>query len=349
LKECGLSRVFLGVLLVIMTPGGAKGDFTVIEPPLGHTACDLHGISDDGNWAVGACGFGGLTNPYRWGREVGAETIGSNWFGEAVSNDGTVVVGTGSNGGGAHRWGPGGVVDGHNAIDVSADGEVVVGQLQNFPREAYRWTASTGSVGLGFLPGSADSQAYGVSRDGEFVVGNSGPFAFRWRSTEGMIEIGVGVGRDVSDDGQTVVGGNASGPFRWTHLAGLTSLGLSPGCSQGHAAAVTSDGSTVVGFSQGECGAPYGVQGFIWNEVGGLQPIEEFLQNEWGLVVVGWRLQPTDISGDGRMIGGSGWDPAGVGTAWVATKPVPEPDAALLHSAVALSLAALRAVKRRNL
>src|SRR5262245_47092881 len=65
------------------------------------------------------------------------------------------------------------------ATGVSADGSVVVGSSSSATsgpnpddREAFRWTAATGMVGLGFLPGGtfSDSGAFGVSADGSVVV-----------------------------------------------------------------------------------------------------------------------------------------------------------------------------------
>ena len=80
-----------------------------------------------------------------------------------------------------------------NAIDVSADGSVIVGS-SNYDSglaEAFRWTAETGMVGLGDLPGGAfSSQALGVSADGSIVVGHgttaAGREAFIWDATNGM-------------------------------------------------------------------------------------------------------------------------------------------------------------------
>ena len=78
------------------------------------------------------------------------------------------------------------------ANGVSANGSVVVGEgnSANGP-EAFRWTETTGMVGLGDLSGgSFYSTASGVSADGSVVVGNSnsanGQEAFIWNSRQGM-------------------------------------------------------------------------------------------------------------------------------------------------------------------
>jgi uncharacterized membrane protein len=51
--------------------------------------------------------------------------------------------------------------------------------------EAFRWTAQTGMVGLGPVPGFSNSVAYDTSADGTVVVGTTDAFfeeapAFRW-------------------------------------------------------------------------------------------------------------------------------------------------------------------------
>jgi probable HAF family extracellular repeat protein len=63
---------------------------------------------------------------------------------------------------------------GSAAEAVSSDGSVVVGSSNNpNEREAFRWTVETGMVGLGDLPtGEFRSEASGVSADGRIVVVN---------------------------------------------------------------------------------------------------------------------------------------------------------------------------------
>ena len=115
------------------------------------------------------------------------------------------------------------------AFDVSADGSVVVGRGSSASGlEAFRWTAASGMVGLGELPGGLfESRANGVSADGSVVVGRSrtddisANEAFVWTQDNGMqslrdMLIASGVtGLDdwelheasgISADGQWVVG-----------------------------------------------------------------------------------------------------------------------------------------------
>lgn len=166
------------------------------------------------------------------------------------------------------------------ALDVSADGQVVVGVSHTGTRdEAFRWTATTGMVGLGVLSGGS-SAANAVSADGSVIVGRSGSGAddraFRWTAGAGMQDLGVvSDGRSeafgVSADGAVVVGvsgkgggtcANLTGPpcqplpppgteqaFRWTAASGMVGLGTLPlGTANGsHARSVSADGSVVVG------------------------------------------------------------------------------------------------------
>lgn len=152
------------------------------------------------------------------------------------------------------------------AVDISADGSVVVGRgLSTNGFEAFRWTAAEGLVGLGHLPGGSfiSSSASGVSADGSVIVGQSssanGTQAFRWTAAEGLVGLGDLPGRNffsfaggVSADGSVIVGGsrgtNGVEAFRWTAAEGMVGLDDLPGGIFDSAAnAVSADGSVVVG------------------------------------------------------------------------------------------------------
>ena len=200
-------------------------------------------------------------------------TFGGNYsYAQAISADGSVVVGNAEIAGGnnrAFRWTSAGMVDlgtfGGNystANAVSADGSVVVGYAYNASNQyhAFRWT-SAGMVDLGTLGGNY-SYAYRASADGSVVVGESEIAgsqnrAFRWTSA-GMVDLGTFGGNysyaiDVSADGSVVVGQayNASNQyraFRWTS-AGMVNLGTLGG-NYSSAQAVTADGSVIVGNAE---------------------------------------------------------------------------------------------------
>ncbi len=231
-------------------PGGMEDLGT-----LGGTKSEAWGVSTDGSIVVGQASASG-TSPqraFRWTAGTGMQDLGilpggtASWA-RGVSDDGNVVVGQATNAGGSLRaflWTPtGGMVDlgvlggasptaNTEAWDVSGDGSVVVGRsLLPGGFHAFRWTAASGMQDLGTL-GGASSAAYGVSRDGAFVVGDaftaSGQQrAFRWSAAEGMVELIGTLGgpssqaRDVNRDGTVAVGqsDNATfdfNAFRWAY------------------------------------------------------------------------------------------------------------------------------------
>ena len=88
------------------------------------------------------------------------------------------------------------------AIDVSADGNVVVGESRvnisdnSWTYHAFIWTPQDGMLDLGTLGGNY-SYARAVSADGNVVIGqsdladNSSSRAFRWTADGGMQDLGT--------------------------------------------------------------------------------------------------------------------------------------------------------------
>jgi probable HAF family extracellular repeat protein len=111
---------------------------------------------------------------------------------------------------------------------VSEDGSVVVGISNSASGfEAFRWTQADGMVGLGFLAGGVESEAFGVSADGSVIVGTGTTMdprsevrAFVWDTTVGIRDLrGVLISQcddltgwslieslDVSADGRSIIG-----------------------------------------------------------------------------------------------------------------------------------------------
>lgn len=130
--------------------------------------------------------------------------------------------------------------------------------------------------------GTGPSYAFGVSSDGQTVVGwsqsSNGPQAFRWTPVAGMVGLGDLAGggtasyaNGVSADGQVIVGRaegvNGTEAFRWTStggMVGLGALGSNPFYSE--AWATSSTGWVVAGVST-TSGAP---ELFRWTPVNGL-------------------------------------------------------------------------------
>lgn len=185
---------------------------------------------------------------------------------------------------------PGGAGSFANA--VSADGTTVVGHAFDSQgrRRAVRWTISNGIQELGVLPGGSFSEANGVSADGQFAIGYSGVLpigspAFRWSIPGGFETIcflhpqsQTSRARATSADGSIVVGfDGASSPFvafRWTAgpstpcVQGLVPL---PGFTDSFAEAISADGRVVVGY----CSVLPPVSGgaFRWTPQDGMQSL----------------------------------------------------------------------------
>jgi len=156
---------------------------------------------------------------------------------------------------------------------VSADGNVVVGSIRPEGRstdadsEAFRRTATTDLVGIGFLPGNNASEASGVNADGSVIVGdsqfvnhaggpNSNAGAFRWTLSTGMAAVGnyIFTANGVSGDGSVVIGTVGSGVIStnpqavlWTSSTGVVGLGFPAGATASEAVGVNGNGTVVVG------------------------------------------------------------------------------------------------------
>jgi probable HAF family extracellular repeat protein len=294
------------------------------------------------------------TAPFRWSLAGELQYIDQAGFqvGLAISDDGKPVTGKWRDFDapeqGPFLWSEAegvldlgelpGVDDRGHGTDISADGTVVVGGVGDdlfgtsygSHPQAFRWSADQRLQGLGDLDGGAfRSFATAVSPDGRVVVGEAtssgdvGGQAFRWTEETGMVGLGFvedriqSTARDVSSDGSVVVGygyGLLADPraFRWTPETGMEHLGFQI------AEAVTGDGRTIVGSSQGAASSV----AVIWNAGEGVRNLREFLINEHGLAdaLAGWKLTSAlDISSDGRTITGFGENPLGSLEAWVFT------------------------------
>jgi len=198
-------------------------------------------VSSDGNIIVGSSSSSSGLQAFRWENNI---MTGLGYLpgftkesrANAVSSDGTIVVGYSKSAGGekrAFRWENGVMTDigclsggGYNVVAnaISADGLVIVGQSDsNSGLQAFRWKDGV-MVGLGFPPGCTSSEAYGVSYDGSIVVGGyyrQNWQSFIWDERHGLrgleyvlaMDYGVSVGAGnlemataISDDGTTIVG-----------------------------------------------------------------------------------------------------------------------------------------------
>ena len=178
-------------------------------------------VSGDGNVVVGdslnnaffqANAASQPYHAYRWTQATGMVDLGllagdTGSHANAVSYDGSVVVGNSGTLSSSHawRWTPSGGLttiasNAQTATGVSSDGSVVVGKAAYSPgyTRAYRWTAAGGLVNIGTLGGDPNSFinssfATGVSGDGTTVIGNGNigthVEAWRWTNATGMVSL----------------------------------------------------------------------------------------------------------------------------------------------------------------
>jgi probable HAF family extracellular repeat protein len=248
-----------------------------------------------------------------------------------MSSDGKVVVGDRAFPVGAMRWseatgvmayigpfpGGSGITE---SLGVNKDGSAVVG-YDGFggncsPNRPWRWTAETGMVFLGFVPGSQSTSAYSVNADGSVVVGMATPCgslnqAARYTDETGWVALDFLPGGNssgaygISADGTVVVGstGYPDGTFqafRWTQANGMSGLGFLPGGNISGASRVSADGTTIVGYSNGS-GSNNG-QAYRWRQATGMMPI--------GFLLGAINSVATNVNSDGSVIvGESGGKP----------------------------------------
>ncbi len=228
------------------------------------------------------CMVGGVAEAQPTITNLGTAMWESETAGYGVSDDGTVVVGTGLSYQFvqyAFRWSVGtGMQDlgflpgGWDAwaYAVSGDGSTLAG-IGNGGFVGYhvtRWTTKDGLEDLGTLPGKQASVGYGVNDDGSMIVGYSGGAAdvptraFRWMSGTGMEDLGTykdwpnSGARGISRDGRVVVGTVsqkypviAQRAFRWVEDTGFEELSLLTGDIDSHSSGVSGDGLVTVGWS----------------------------------------------------------------------------------------------------
>jgi uncharacterized membrane protein len=288
--------------------------------------CRAYAVDADGSVIVGVADYGVLSPTqivaFVWTEEAGVVEIGDLPGGPSGSALGT-------------------------ARGVSADGSTLAGAGESDSgSEAFRYTTADSTfLGLGDLAGGIFSSAgFGISADGSSIVGSSastdGVQAFRWNLSEGIVGLGYlptapritpfSEAYAANADGSVIVGlsrslasGNSGWEaFRWTQFGGMVGLGDLPGGAVLSAAyAITPNGAIVVGRAgvQGNC-TPFGCQtagrAFIWDAQHGLRDLTVVL-TDLGLNLAGWELsEARGISANGRVIVGTGRNPAGNIEAW---------------------------------
>ena len=278
--------------------------------PGGSFSSFASGVSGDGLTIVGSstsavgANYGGY-EAFRWTSATGMTGLGDLPDGlfysgaSGTSSDGSVIVGDGRTTAGqrAVRWLSAGSPSSIDNLElasassaVSGDGLTIVGSQSSQPwNEAFRWTVTTGIVGLG---SSADGTlrsyaAHAISANGNVIVGQGFHLA---ATTE-------------------------SEAFSWTQATGLVGLGDLPGGPfYSNAWDVSGDGTYIVGTVKSGAGD----EAFIWDSFHGMRSLRNVLITDYGVTnLTGWTLLAARaISADGQTIVGDGINPSGQAEAW---------------------------------
>lgn len=200
------------------------------------------------------------------------------------------------------------------ASAVSADGSVVVGtSASSMGLECFTWTAATGIVGQGTIPGGT-SWSYGHAVAGSSATFVFGGTAYVAAGSEAFVNM-VGIGDlpgdtfdsavyGISDDGLTYAGvGNGSSASQVAFLKsagslGFTALGTLPGDAVSFGRNISGDGTAVVGYSDGATRQAFRWSGGTMTPLGylaGGSSSEAWGTNADGSVVVGSSVVGPDM------------------------------------------------------
>ncbi len=310
----------------------AAGTIEMVPQPQLNQGISVAAVSGDGLVVVGTSAD---QRAFRW--RLGSASLEyitptgalNNAFG--ISGDGQTVVGRYDQPTKAFRWTSAGGLqnlpklyppDDSPAFAEAAsyDGSVIVGESDD---QAFRWSQSTGTVGLGFGY-CCLSNAVAVSGNGNVAAGYTitaatyndfGTEAFRWTSGGGMVALGDLPGGAIdseawaiSGDGSVIAGWatTASGKeaFRWTAAGGMVGLGhLSGPALSIHIGGMSADGKRIVGQELIVQNQLYQTLPFVWDAQLGLMGLRQFLEQQHGVDLQGWNFyDAAGISADGNVI-----------------------------------------------
>jgi uncharacterized membrane protein len=240
---------------------------------------------------------------------------------EAISADGSTVIGGSRSEEGPWRvirWreesGTQDLGPGYRAIDVSADGEVVL--LEGDDGISYFWTEAAGRIELGMPEGAVSASAQAMTPDATRVVGDARypggvTRPFLWTSGSGMRDLGLPPGATyapvlaISDDGASISGHVAIPDrylYRWTEAGGFENLGVPPGGHVAQGSTLNHNGTLCAGW----CVSSGQGQAMIWTQGLGVVPLSGHLA-DLGVDLSGWELDyAAAVSADGSTIVGTG-------------------------------------------
>ncbi|MCB0277659.1 MAG: hypothetical protein KDI06_22785, partial [Calditrichaeota bacterium] len=340
-----LSPLILRWWIFLTLTGLAQTGIDTLGLPPNGTTSHAFGVSPDGNAIAGSSQVPGIGSvPLKWtpggglvvlpappggngaGGASDAAAGGAYFSGYAINAQSQTV---------ACRWDSAGAVvqlgflaGGSSSLAnaISDDGLTLAGTAaSDSGSSGFYWTANSGMVNIGDLPGGSYYTALeGLSGDGNVAVGwsRAGPdnfgHAFSWTPAGGMVDLGTlpgyssSVARGASYDGSVIVGsstrndstGQTIQAWRWTAATGMQGLGWMPGGHASRSYLVSGDGTVIVGNTDA---SPSGW--FVWRENQGMVDFLDFMQNEHGIDFSAWRnIFPWDISEDGKTFVGQAID-----------------------------------------
>lgn len=324
--------------LTLSSVAGAAGTFISLNLP----NSQLVSLSEHGRIAGGS--YTGGSGAWRWTRANGGVDIdgysgmngmnswGQPQVGQHLDANGNLVAALAYSN--ANLVDPvliggltGGVpLDGmlSSAYDSADDGTVVGLAYSADNAVAFRWHAATGMGELPRLDADSASRANAISRDGRVIVGwNDTDVGYRravkWvdGAVTEFLDAGgqqVGEALGINRDGSVVVGegagANGDEAWRWTAATGVQAIGIIGSGSffdRAYAFGVSDDGNLIGGAS----GFGFDRKAVVWTPATGMVLLTDFLTARGITVPDGWTLNSvTAVSGDGKVIGGWGFDPA---------------------------------------
>ncbi|MBY0113391.1 MAG: hypothetical protein K2Y21_11255 [Phycisphaerales bacterium] len=268
----------------------------------GGTLSSAAAVSPDGAWVVGRADATAGQFGFKWNQSTGIVALAPS----------------------------GSIIQADSASGLDATGSIISGNysaLSGFGFASYgaRWNGAS-VVGLSIPAGSIASGASGITPDGVYVIGDTGPgggflgltyspIARIWSNPSTYITLGTlpggttSNGRAISSNAQAATGAadvfGVNHAYRWSAGGGMEDLGLLPGApvngsSQG--LAISADGLVVAGTATDSSSGPRAVI----SSVLGLLNLNTHLPT-LGVNLTGWTLtECTGISADGTTLVGNG-------------------------------------------
>ncbi len=326
-----------GLALATAPAFAQQSGFILMPDPAGDTRGTIFDVSNDGNALVGL----GASDVYLWTRTGGYTVLPRLDFRDSplvsgLSGDGRTVFGEYYNG--ASRglihlpflWTAAGgyrfislpsAVRGR-ATGTSFDGSIAVGYSDDASHlyvHAFRWTEATGAVALAEPAGALQTQAEGISEDGQTIIGT----ALEATRRRAILWLGSGspqtidplagdndsAGVGLSGDGAVAIGTSSNATsvrgFRWTSSDGAIGLASLAGHTGNTPMDISTDGRVIVGWSGTGATLDASSRAVRWDATGQVQSIEAWLASSGIVVPSGTVLMVANgVSADGNVVGG---------------------------------------------